>query len=63
MEVNANIIYTREECQKILKVSQSTILRLIKKGSIRAARVGKQYRILGKDLLVLVSNGQGNGGA
>ena len=30
-------------------------MRLIKKGIIRAAKVGKQYRILGKELLRIVS--------
>ena len=55
MEIKENAVYTREECQEILKVSQSTMMRLIKKGLIRAAKVGKQYRILGKELLRLVS--------
>lgn len=48
-------VYTLDETRKILKVSQSTILRLIKKGLIRSAKVGKQYRILGKELLRLLS--------
>jgi excisionase family DNA binding protein len=55
MEIKANEVYTPAEAQKILKVSQSTTTRLIKKGIIRAAKVGKQYRILGKELLRLVS--------
>ncbi|MDP8259063.1 MAG: helix-turn-helix domain-containing protein [Candidatus Aadella gelida] len=55
MEINANEVYTPAEAQKLLKVSPSTITRLIRKGIIRAARVGKQYRILGKELLRVVS--------
>lgn len=55
MIVNENEIYTLEETQKILKVSSSTMTRLIKKGIIRAAKVGKQYRILGKEILRMVS--------
>lgn len=55
MEIKANEVYTTEEVQKILKVSSSTTMRLIKKGIIRTAKVGKQYRILGKELLRLVS--------
>ncbi|HNX91046.1 MAG TPA: helix-turn-helix domain-containing protein [Candidatus Omnitrophota bacterium] len=55
MEINENEVYTVQEVQKILKVSPSTSMRLIKKGIIRAAKVGKQYRILGKELLRLVS--------
>ena len=55
MEINEFEVYTPEETQKILKISQSTMMRLIKKGLIRSAKVGKQYRILGKDLLRMLS--------
>jgi len=55
MEIKANEVYTTQEAQKLLKVSSSTTMRLIKKGIIRTAKVGKQYRILGKELLRLVS--------
>lgn len=55
MQINPNEVYTTEEAQKLLKISPSTTMRLIKKGVIRTAKVGKQYRILGKELLRLVS--------
>lgn len=55
MQINQNEIYTIEETQKLLKVSRSTTLRLIKKGLIRTAKVGRQYRILGKEILRAVS--------
>ncbi len=55
MEINENEVYTPKETQEILKVSQSTVTRMIKKGLIRTAKVGKQYRILGKELLRVVS--------
>ena len=55
MEINANEVYTTQEAQKLLKISPSTTMRLIKKGIIRAAKVGKQHRILGKELIRLVS--------
>ena len=55
MEVKANEIYTAQETQKLLKVSPSTVMRLIKKGVIKTAKVGKQYRIMGKEILRLVS--------
>ncbi len=55
MEIKSNEVYTTEEAQKLLKVSSSTIMRLIKKGIIRTAKVGKQYRIMGKELLRLLS--------
>jgi len=55
MEIKPNEVYTTQEAQKLLKVSPSTTMRLIKKGVIRTAKVGKQYRILGKELLRIVS--------
>ncbi|MBD3379128.1 MAG: helix-turn-helix domain-containing protein [Candidatus Omnitrophica bacterium] len=55
MEIKENEVYTVQETQQILKVSPSTTMRLIKKGIIRAAKVGKQYRILGKEILRVVS--------
>ena len=55
MEVNEREIYTAEETKGLLKISQSTFLRLVKKGVLRAYKVGGQYRILGKEILHLVS--------
>ena len=55
MEIKENEVYTHEETQAILKLSASTVTRMIKAGLIRAAKVGKQYRILGKELLRLLS--------
>jgi len=53
--IEPNTIYTSEETQQILKVSKSTIKRLLKKGIIRANKVGGQYRILGHEILRAVS--------
>jgi excisionase family DNA binding protein len=55
MEINEREIYTTSDIQRILKISQSTAMRLLKKGHIRSTKVGKQYRVLGKELLRLVS--------
>ena len=55
MEIRENEIYTPKEAEELLKVSSSTVTRMIKKGLIRTAKVGRQYRILGKELLRLVS--------
>jgi len=55
MEIKENAVYTVKETEKLLKISPSTMQRLIKKGLIRAAKVGKQYRILGKEILRVVS--------
>ncbi len=55
MEINANEVYTPKETQALLKVSSSTMTRLIKRGLIKTAKVGKQYRILGRDILRMLS--------
>ncbi len=55
MEIKKTEVYTPQETQEILKVSSSTVTRMIKKGFIRTAKVGKQYRIMGKELLRLLS--------
>jgi excisionase family DNA binding protein len=54
-ELKENTIYTTTETQEILKISPSTMKRLLKKGMIRANKIGKQYRILGREILRLVS--------
>ena len=55
MEIQENEVYTPQETQELLKVSSSTVTRMIKKGLIRAAKVGKQYRIMGKEILRVLS--------
>ena len=54
-EINPKQIYTTEETREFLKVSESTIKRLLKKGTLRAYKVGGQYRIWGAEILRLVS--------
>ena len=54
-EIKPNKIYSTEEAQEYLKVSNSTIKRLLKKGIIQANKVGGRYKILGNELLRLVS--------
>lgn len=54
-EIKPNKVYTTKETQEFLKVSNSTIKRLLKKGVIRAYKVGGQYRIWGSEILGLVS--------
>lgn len=55
MRIHENTIYTPKETQEYLKVSQSTMTRMLKSGLIRAAKVGKQYRIFGKEILRVIS--------
>jgi len=54
-EIKVNTVYTTEETRNLLKISESTIKRLLKKGILRANKVGGQYRILGKEILRLIS--------
>jgi excisionase family DNA binding protein len=54
-EIKNNGVYTTNEAMGLLKISDSTIKRLLKNGILRANKVGGQYRILGKELLRLIS--------
>ncbi len=54
-EINENEVYTTAETQQLLKISGSTMKRLLKKGLIRANKIGRQYRIMGKEILRLIS--------
>ncbi len=54
-EILPNEVYTTEETQKLLKVSNSTIKRLLKKGLLKANKIGGQYRILGHEILRTLS--------
>lgn len=54
-EIKQNAVYTTNETMTLLKISESTIKRLLKKGLIRANKVGGQYRILGKEILRIIS--------
>ena len=54
-EIKPNFVYTTNETKGFLKISNSTIKRLLKKGILRANKVGGQYRILGKEILRLIS--------
>lgn len=54
-EIQPHSVYTTKEAQELLKISSSTIKRLLKNGLIHANKVGGQYRILGKEILRLLS--------
>lgn len=53
--LDENKVYTREEVSSFLKISKSTFMRLVKKGAIRAFKVGSQYRVLGSEILRLIN--------
>jgi len=54
-EIKPKQIYTTEETRGFLKVSSSTMKRMLKKGIIKAYKVGGTYRIWGDEILKLVS--------
>ena len=54
-EINPNEVYTTSEVQSLLKISNSTMKRLLKNKLIQANKVGGRYRVMGKELLRMVS--------
>jgi len=54
-EIKPKEVYTTKEAQNFLKISESTIKRFLKRGIIRAYKVGGTYRIWGDEILRLVS--------
>ena len=54
-EIKSNEVYTTKEVQDYLRVSKSTVKRLLKRGVIKANKVGGQYRVLGREVLNLIS--------
>lgn len=54
-EIKSNKIYTPKEARDFLKVSESTMKRMLKNGIIKAYKVSGQYRIWGSEILILVS--------
>lgn len=55
VEINPNEVYTTKETRDFLKISESTLKRYLKKEIIRAHKIGGRYRILGSEILVLIS--------
>jgi excisionase family DNA binding protein len=54
-EIKPEKVYTPREARDFLKVSDSTMKRMIKSGIIKAYKVSGQYRIWGKEILILLS--------
>lgn len=50
-EIKSKELYTTKEIQEFLKVSPSTMKRMIKNGIITAYKVGGVYRIWGDEIL------------
>lgn len=54
-EIKPNEVYNTKEAQDFLKISKSTMKRYIKREIIKTKKVGGRYKILGKELLKIVS--------
>jgi len=55
MIIDEHKVYTPQETSALLRISDSTFRRLIRKGVLRAAKIGGQYRVLGKHILKLLN--------
>jgi excisionase family DNA binding protein len=55
MIVEEHEVYTPQETITLLKISDSTFRRLVRSGVLRAAKIGGQYRILGKHILQMLN--------
>ena len=55
LEIRPNAVYTLAEVCQILRISDATARRWLKAGKLRAARVGRAYRVLGSQLLEALS--------
>jgi len=54
-EIHPNKVYTTEETRKFLRISKSTIKRYLKRRILKANKIGGRYKILGKEILRLIS--------
>lgn len=50
-------VYSTEEVQEILKVTQRTLYNYIKEGKLRATKIGKYWRVKHNDLHDFINRG------
>jgi excisionase family DNA binding protein len=53
LEISPNIYYTPEEVATMLRVSRRSVQELLETGLARGIKIGRNWRILGRDLLQL----------
>ena len=51
--IEPNELYTLEEAAAFLKVTYGTVLRWAKEGTLPAFKIGRRWRVYGRDLLAL----------
>lgn len=54
-KIKPNIVYNTKEIRNFLKISESTLKRWLKTGIIQANKIGGTYKILGAEVLRLIS--------
>ena len=62
IEIRPNAVYTLSEVCQILRISDATARRWLKTGKLRAARVGRAYRVLGSQLVDALEKGTSENG-
>lgn len=53
LAIQPNVYYTVEEAAQLLRVSQRNVLRMLRSRQTRGIKIGRQWRILGANLLDL----------
>lgn len=53
LAIQPNVFYTVEETAHLLRASQPNVRKLIRSGTVRGIKVGREWRILGGELLDL----------
>lgn len=50
-EIQPTAVYTLREAREFLRISDATARRWIKQGRLRARKIGRDYRVMGQDVL------------
>ena len=53
LEISPNTYYTQDEAAKMLRVSRRSVQTMLESGIARGVKIGRNWRILGSDLLQL----------
>jgi excisionase family DNA binding protein len=53
LEISPNTYYTPDEAAAMLRVSRKSVQNLLEAGLARGVKIGRNWRILGRDLLQL----------
>ena len=59
-EIKAGAVYLTEEAARLLRVNPGTLRRYFRDGRVKAKRVGRDYRVLGRELLLFLDQVEEN---